>query len=159
MAQHAVTLRLARRSDAAAMAELSRRHIEEGLTPRYTPGRIARLIADPETIALVADDAAGVQGFAVMAFGDERAHLLLLCVQPRQRRQGVARRLVDWLLASAQVAGMASVHLELRADNEGARAFYRSLGFADTLRVPGYYEGRVDAQRMVRLLRLARQEE
>jgi [ribosomal protein S18]-alanine N-acetyltransferase len=154
--QHAVTLRLARRADAAAIAELTRRHIEAGLAPRYSPPRVARLIADPDTIALVADDTSGVKAFAIMAFAETRAHLQLLCVQPGHRRQGLARRMIDWLVESALVAGIGSLHLELRADNEGARAFYRALGFADTLVVSGYYEGRIDAVRMVRLLRTPR---
>ena len=33
-------------------------------------------------------------------------------------------RLLDWLLESARVAGMASIHLELRAGNDAARRFY-----------------------------------
>jgi [ribosomal protein S18]-alanine N-acetyltransferase len=153
MASRAVTLRLARRLDAAAIAELTRRYIENGLVPRYSPSRIARMIADTETIALVAHDSSGVQGFAFMAFADTRAHLALLCVRPEQRRQALGRRMIDWLVASAQVAGIESLHLELRADNDTARAFYRDLGFEDTLVVSGYYEGRIDAVRMVRVLR------
>ena len=73
--------------------------------------------------------------------------------QVTQRRQGVARRLIEWLLASAQVAGIERLHLELRADNEGARAFYRRLGFVDAGVVAGYYDGRIPAQRMTLLLR------
>ena len=69
---------------------------------------------------------------------------------------GVARRLVVWLLKSALVAGITSVHVELRADNIPAFAFYRSLGFTETLRVPGYYRGRESAIRMIRMLRAAR---
>jgi ribosomal-protein-alanine N-acetyltransferase len=155
MPLHAVTLRLARAADAPAMATMSRDLIETGLGWRYSPRRIAALIADPETVALVADDGHDVQGFAVMRFGgdDERAHLLLLCVRPAQRRGGVGRGLVEWLLASARVAGIASVHLELRIDNHGALDFYRTLGFGETLVVPAYYGGRVGAQRMMLPLR------
>ena len=50
---------------------------------------------------------------------------------------------------------MVSIHVELRADNSGAFAFYRALGFVETLRVPGYYSGRVTAIRMLRMLRAA----
>lgn len=135
------------------MAAMSRDYIEVGLGWRYSPRRIAHLIADRETLSLVACDAAGLQGFAVMEFGDERAHLLLMCVRPAQRRLGLGRRMLEWLLESAMVAGMASVHLELRADNDDARTFYRSLGFSDTVLVPGYYRGRVAARRMLRVLR------
>lgn len=154
MAQVPLVLRLARDGDAAAMARLSRDHIEAGLAWRYSPGRVAALIADAETTALAACDAAGaLHAYAVMQFGDERAHLVLLCVAPGLRRQGVGRRLMEWLLASARVAGIAAVELELRCDNAAAHAFYRSLGFADAALVPGYYDGRIAALRMRRALR------
>lgn len=90
-----------------------------------------------------------------MQFGDTHGHLVLLCVQPRHRRRGIGRALIDWLQASARVAGLDSLHLELRADNAGARDFYRRLGFNDTVLVPGYYAQAVAAQRMVLALRTA----
>lgn len=135
------------------MAMLSRDLIEAGLHWRYTPQRISALIGDPDTVALVAHDVAHdsthIQGFAVMQFGDDHAHLVLLCVRPAQQRRGTGRRLIDWLLASARVAGITSVSLELRADNPAALAFYRKLGFAETRQVVGYYDGRIAARRMV----------
>jgi ribosomal-protein-alanine N-acetyltransferase len=149
----AVTLRPARASEASALAHLSRVLIEHGVRWRYTPVRMAQLIADPETVALVACDGRGAQGFSVMQFGDERAHLVLLCVQPALQRQGVGARLLQWQLASARVAGIVSVQLELRADNAGALAFYRRLGFAETGLLAGYYEGAIDALRMQLSLR------
>ncbi|MFZ2652172.1 MAG: GNAT family N-acetyltransferase [Burkholderiaceae bacterium] len=135
------------------MALMSRDLIEAGLAWRYSPSRVAGLITEPETSALVACDGARLLGFAVMQFGDERAHITLLCVLPAQQRRGIGRRLLAWLFTSAQVAGISTIHLELRADNEPARMFYRALGFSETIVVPGYYEGRFAARRMVRMLR------
>jgi ribosomal protein S18 acetylase RimI-like enzyme len=92
-----------------------------------------------------------------MDVGDERAHLVLLAVRPASRRTGIGQRLLEWLLQSARVAGMASIHLELRSGNEAARRFYRAMGFHETVLVPGYYrsgEGRKEgALRMLRVLR------
>ena len=136
------------------MAEMSRELIEAGLRWRYTPLRMAALIGDAETTALVAVDGLQVQGFAVMKFGDVDAHLALLCVQPAQRQRGIGRRLNEWLVESARVAGIESIGLELRADNVVALPFYRQLGFTQTQWVPGYYDGRVAARRMT--LRLNR---
>ncbi len=135
------------------MAEMSRALIETGLRWRYTPSRLEALIRDPDTVVLVACDAWHIHGFAVMQFGDEQAHLTLLCVQPDRQRRGIARQLNDWLVASARVAGIQSIGLELRADNEAALAFYRQAGFVETETVPGYYGGRLDARRMVLRLR------
>ena len=141
-------LRPALAHEARAMAEMSRTLIEAGLAWRYTPRRMAALIADKDTVALVAHDASRIQGFAVMQFGDEQAHLVLLCVQAALRQRGIGRRLTQWLLESARVAGMACVGLELRADNAGAMAFYRRLGFSPLQEVAAYYDGSVSARRM-----------
>jgi [ribosomal protein S18]-alanine N-acetyltransferase len=137
------------------MAEMSRELIEAGLRWRYTPLRMAALIGDAETTALVAFDGLQVQGFAVMKFGDVDAHLALLCVQPAQRRRGIGRRLNEWLVESARVAGIVSIGLELRADNAEALSFYCRLGFTQTQWVPGYYDGRIAARRMTLRLKPA----
>ncbi len=88
-----------------------------------------------------------------MQFGDEHAHLVLLAVQPDRQRQGIAVSLVGWLLQSALVAGSASIHVELREANVAARALYDRLGFAESMRLDGYYRGRETAVRMLRMLR------
>jgi ribosomal protein S18 acetylase RimI-like enzyme len=98
-------------------------------------------------------------GFAIMELGEERAHLVLLAVRPSHRRLGIGQRMLEWLLESARVAGMASVHLELRAGNDAARRFYRAMGFYETVLVPGYYRGveggrKEGALRMLRVLRV-----
>jgi len=148
-----IVLRLARPTDAPALSLMSRDLIEAGLGWRYRPESMARLIADRDTLVLVAAGARGVAGFCVMSFGAERAHLVLFAVRPSQQRSGIGRQMLDWLLASAAVAGTASIHLELRAANRDAHAFYRAMDFHDTVQVPGYYQAQEAALRMVRVLR------
>jgi ribosomal-protein-alanine N-acetyltransferase len=87
-----------------------------------------------------------------MRFGETRAHLILLAVQPDRQRRGIGRNLVAWLLETARVAGITSIHVELRMSNVAAFAFYRAVGFAETIRVHGYYRGRETARRMIRML-------
>jgi [ribosomal protein S18]-alanine N-acetyltransferase len=147
-------LRPARVQEARAMAEMSRELIEAGLAWRYTPGRMAALIGDADSVALVAHDGAHIQGFAVMHFGDEHAHLVLLCVRPGSRLRGIGRKLSEWLIESARVAGIESIRLELRADNAAALAFYGRLGFTQTRWVSGYYDGLIPAQCMTLGLRM-----
>ena len=157
MSQSAIALRLAVPRDAHTIAVMSREHIEQGLPWKYDPARISAAIRKRDTTVLTAVDRTALAGFAMMEFGDERAHLVLLAVRPAQRRLGLGQRLLDWLLESARVAGMASIHLELRAGNDAARRFYRAMGFYETVLVPGYYrsgEGRKEgALRMLRVLR------
>jgi ribosomal-protein-alanine N-acetyltransferase len=153
MVAEPVALQLARPADASALALMSRDLVETGLGWTYQPHRIAELIGDPEAVALVTRDGPRTVGFAIMRFGDERAHLVLLAVRPAHRRRGIARRMLTWLFDSAGVAGSASVHVELRADNAPAYATYEAMGFAETLRIPHYYLGRETAVRMLRVLR------
>jgi ribosomal-protein-alanine N-acetyltransferase len=140
-------------ADAQAIALMSRDLIELGLGWEYRRERVAGMVADPDTVAIVTRDAARVAGFAFMTFGAERGHLVLLAVRPSHQRCGIAHRMLDWLTQTALVAGAASLHVELRVTNLAALAFYKNEGFLETLRVPGYYRGREAAVRMIRLLR------
>ena len=167
MTPRAITIRPAEPRDAQAISAMSRDFIESGLGWKYDAARVLRAMRDKETLAVVACEggkgqgkgavSGAVAGFAIMEFGDERAHLVLLAVRPSHRRLGIGQRLLDWLLESARVAGMASIHLELRAGNDAARRFYRAMGFYETVLVPGYYrsgEGKKEgALRMLRVLR------
>ena len=161
MTAHAITIRLAEPRDAQAIALMSRDLVETGLGWKYDAPRVQRAIRHRDTITLVAWDsgrnaaspAGPLLGFAIMEFGDERAHLVLLAVRPSHRRRGVGRRMLEWLVESAKTAGIESVHLELRSGNEAARRFYRQMGFAETLLMPGYYRGKEAALRMLRVLR------
>jgi ribosomal protein S18 acetylase RimI-like enzyme len=149
----AISLRPALARDSHAIALMSREHIEHGLPWKYDAARIQRSLARSDVQLPAACDRGALVGFALMEFGDERAHLVLMAVRPTHRRRGIGRRLLEWLIESALAAGIESVHLELRATNDGARRFYRMLGFGETILVPRYYEGRESAMRMVRVLR------
>lgn len=156
------TLALARTTDAREIAEMSRDLIEQGLTWSWTPSRVQRFICGTESSVVVArreppgdvrcGDARRIAAFAIMHFGDEAAHLNLLAVAEEHRRQGLGRRLMDWLSATAVEAGIFRIDLELRTRNDQARAFYEKLGFASRGVVQGYYQGREAALRMSRRL-------
>ena len=87
-----------------------------------------------------------------MRYLEQEAHLLLFAVSPKQRRSGVGTALIEWLEKTALIAGIETIHLEVRARNNGSRRFYRRLGYeeGDTLR--GYYRGVEAAVRIRRRL-------
>lgn len=70
----------------------------------------------------------------------DELHINSLAVEPSSRRQGIARWLLERVLADAVSAGARSATLEVRHSNSAARALYEGLGF----RVEGvrrnYYE-------------------
>jgi ribosomal protein S18 acetylase RimI-like enzyme len=149
-----LTLKLAVPADAAPIAAMSRELIEAGLPWTWTPERVARNLGRHETLVLTARGREHLAGFAIMQFGDERAHLSLLAVRPECQRQGIGRRMLEWLTESALTAGIASIRLELRETNLDARRFYLAQGFAETLRIPRYYSGAETAVRMLREIRV-----
>jgi ribosomal protein S18 acetylase RimI-like enzyme len=63
---------------------------------------------------------------------EERAHLYAMWVEPRSRRAGVGRRLVEAVLEWARAEGATEIELGATAINRTAVEFYERLGFTDT---------------------------
>jgi len=62
-----------------------------------------------------------------------------LATAPAFRRQGVAARLLDQVLARSRAAGLEAAWLEVRAGNVAAIKLYERFGFREVARRPGYY--------------------
>ena len=88
-----------------------------------------------DTLLLCAE-ADRLLGFGILRLlGD--GEILLIGVEPAERRRGIGRRLLEELL---ERAGEAAVFLEVRESNKGAKALYESCGFRVTGRRKDYYE-------------------
>jgi ribosomal-protein-alanine N-acetyltransferase len=112
-------------------------------------------LADTELrLYLVAEDADGqVLASAGLLAIAETAQILTIGVLPLARRRGIARLLVNALVAEARRRHAHEVLLEVRVDNKPARELYESEGFAVIGTRRGYYDrGRVDAVVMRREL-------
>ena len=142
-------LRPARLAEANEIALMSRDYIEAGLHWRWRPSVIAGLIRAEDITVLVAEQSdRKLAGFAIMRYGSEQAHLMLLAVKPAYRRRGLGCRMLAWLEKSARVAGIVVIDLEVRAINDTAQTFYQSLGYRSLRQLPGYYGGLEAAVRM-----------
>ena len=93
----ALDISLARGIDALAIAQMSRQRIEDGLPWRWTPERVARNLDRANANAIVGRIDGELAGFALMAYGEHEAHLLLMAVTAPRARQGVGSRLLRWL--------------------------------------------------------------
>jgi ribosomal-protein-alanine N-acetyltransferase len=103
-------------------------------------------------IAAEATDGALLGWAGVMVIATS-AEILTVGVVPTARRGGIAVRLVAALLDEARARGADEVFLEVRVDNDPARALYLREGFLEVGRRPGYYDGgRIDAVVMRREL-------
>jgi ribosomal-protein-alanine N-acetyltransferase len=145
-------IELASSADAAQIAELSRITIEYGLPWRWTQERVRVCIRDRTVNTVVARVGERVIGFAIMKYGEDEASLFLFGVDPEYRRQRVGSELLEWLEATARTAGIRSIRLEARQDNQVASAFYRHHGFEEIGVVHGYYQGLEDAVRYLKRL-------
>ncbi|MBI4206325.1 MAG: GNAT family N-acetyltransferase [Betaproteobacteria bacterium] len=148
--------RLATAADAYEIAVMSRYLVEVGLRGwSWHPERVAKAIRARDTSVVVVEVKENLVGFAIMEFGDIKAHLSLLAVKPSHQRCSIGRQMVDWLEETALVAGISTINLELRANNFGARCFYKMLGFKEMAYIPGYYRGVETAVKMSRDIRRA----
>ena len=132
-------------SDAVEIALMSRELIENGLRWSWTPGRVAASVGSATTLVVVARAEDQIAGFGIMRYGDDEAHLDLLGVDHHFRREGLGRRLLEWLEKPALVAGISAVFLEVRGSNHGAQAFYERLGYRKLEQIAHYYQGREPA--------------
>jgi ribosomal-protein-alanine acetyltransferase len=101
--------------------------------------------ADPVSADPVSPDARGpvVAYCSVWLIFDE-LHINTLAVQPDRRRQGLARRLLEYVFAEAARRGADKATLEVRRSNEAARKLYEGLGFEVGGVRPNYYRMPVD---------------
>jgi len=148
IAQHEI--RLAFDADAESIASMSRDCIEYGLSWSWRPVRVRRSIADAATNVVVCPRSNGLGGFAIMKYGDEEGHLLLLAVDAQLRRRGIGSALMSWLESTARTAGLGVIRLETRRGNLAAQAFYGRLGYRAVARVRGWYGGVEDGVRFAK---------
>ena len=100
----------------------------------------------PRGFLLVASwDNGPPSGYVSFRHGGGEAEMLRLAVDPRERRRGVARLLVEHGLHRLRQERVQTCHLEVRMDNTGAIAFYQALGFERAGRRKGYYRDGTDA--------------
>jgi ribosomal-protein-alanine acetyltransferase len=72
--------------------------------------------------------------------GAKEADIQTVAVEPAARRSGLGRTLMLTLVGEARARGAEEVFLEVRADNPGAEALYRSLGFEQIAVRERYYQ-------------------
>lgn len=166
------TIRRARDGDAAALAELAERTFRDAFTAgadaddmalhctaSFGPGIQAREIADPGWVTIVAEESAGLVGFAQLRLRSQKhcvaaerpSELYRIYVSRRWHGAGVAQRIMDEVMRNAAQADSDRIWLGVWEENARAMAFYRKYGFE----VVGEHEFRFGAERMNDLIMAA----
>ncbi|EHN08971.1 Ribosomal-protein-S18p-alanine acetyltransferase [Patulibacter medicamentivorans] len=104
-------------------------------------------VAKPGGLCIVARSfATGVEpvatrplvGYAIVSRYDDAFHVMNVCVEPNRRREGIARALLDHVIAAAG-GDQARLTLEVRPSNVSARGLYDTLGFVSVGTRRNYY--------------------
>lgn len=111
---------------------------------------------NPAAHYCVARDEAGcVRGYIGWWVTGDEAAIMRVATDPEMRRCGLGKVLVEHACASAAKQGARAMLLNVRAGNEGARAFYRDRGFIDCGLEPDYFDSPTeDAVSMYRVIGL-----
>jgi ribosomal protein S18 acetylase RimI-like enzyme len=132
-----VTLRAARVSDAVALAALLG-ELRYPSTPEQAAERLARIAADPTTLAIVAEAEGEVAGLGALHVqnlverDDLGCEVAALVVGKRFRRRGIGELLMRALEDEARARGGKSLVLNTAHRRADAHAFYEALGYDHT---------------------------
>lgn len=144
----------ARRQDCPAMKALN----ERVFPPReqYELAAWRKTVAEYQS-AVALNSAGEVVGYGLVGLypgsdaksgtsepgSSERSHVVSFCVAREVRRQGLGRRLLEWILAKLPTGRLLT--LNVRPSNAAARALYRQMGFEEATRIETYYGDGEDA--------------
>jgi ribosomal protein S18 acetylase RimI-like enzyme len=149
-----IQLRDAVGADADRLFELDRICFPAGIA--YSLRDFRWLLRSSKTLCLLAEDDGELAGFAIAQealLGKSRGgHIVTIDVAPAFRRRGVGRLLMQRIEERQRAARADWLRLEVAVNNSAATEFYRGLGFAAIGRIPGYYQGSVDAMVMEKSL-------
>lgn len=142
-------IRKATMADTATLAKLKHQLNQEmsALVPKVIAGNqpldpayFAKYIVDDNGLVLVADNGAGLVGFALAVVATTQAdpsivphrfvYISDLFIVPQARRQGHATALMTAVNNWAKQQGVDFVELNVLGADQAARAFYQQLGFA-----------------------------
>ena len=96
-------------------------------------------------IVLALSPTGEIVGYVCRWITADHAEIQNVAVDPRWRRRGVARSLLELVLDEARQAAVGQVLLEVRSGNEPAIALYQALGFETNGRRRRYYDDGEDA--------------
>lgn len=138
-----------RASDIAAVARIEHATFGPTRGDGEAPGTaaLAEELARPWSKLWVARTAEPIAYVSAWHVVDE-LHILNVATRTSERRTGIARALLDHVLAWSRDAGVRLVLLEVRRSNAPAIALYASLGFATFGERRGYYDDGEDAVEM-----------
>jgi ribosomal-protein-alanine N-acetyltransferase len=111
---------------------------------RFSAGAMRQFAEARNALTVVAEAEGGeIAGFCIAHVERSRgrllAYIVTLDVDPKQRRQGLAGRMIDSIEQQARDAGCDAVELHVSVENDGAIAFYENKGYERSHMVKSFY--------------------
>lgn len=140
-----MTLRIATLDDLPAIMDLERRGFPTDAWSEQTMGTEISSLHNVYLVDLEEERVVGYGGVRALQ-GAADSDIQTIALDPAVRGRGRGRALLRALIATAVERGARELFLDVRDDNDVARALYSSEGFVELGRRPGYYQpGDVDA--------------
>ncbi|MGB9741093.1 MAG: ribosomal protein S18-alanine N-acetyltransferase [Candidatus Bathyarchaeia archaeon] len=109
----------------------------------FTKQQIANLLADYNSISLIAKANGEIVGFVIGVLykqnGKTVGHILTVDVLPEHRRKGIGSRLLNEIEAIFRGKGASICVLEVREDNVAAFRLYQKLNYRKVATLKHYY--------------------
>ena len=106
----------------------------------WTRDQLRSALPDSTHELLVAEEDGKVLGYIGMMAVLDEGYISNVAVAPEERRRGIGRSLVRFMLLQAAKRGLQFATLEVREHNEGAIALYSGEFFRVVGRRRGYYD-------------------
>ena len=89
----------------------------------------------------VCEEQDNILGYCMLSMATGEAHIMNICVDPAEQKQGFGRYMVEYLVDFAKKNKVASIFLEVRPSNIAAISLYKNLGFNEIGVRKDYYPG------------------
>ena len=122
---------------------------ESSFSSPWTRAAFVHELQSPHSCVTIVERAGEVLGYLCCWYVADEVQILNVAVQTNYRRQGVAERLLRYVLDVGQQKGAQSANLEVRRGNLSARRLYEKFGFREVAVRRGYYADGEDALLMV----------
>jgi len=124
-----------REAHVAAVAEMEKLCFSDP----WSENSVRYELTNPLSYWLVALDGDRVAGYVGSQTVLDEADMMNIAVHPDFRRQGIARSMVETLVAELKEKNVRSLTLEVRVSNGPAISLYHQMGFVQVGRRPNYY--------------------
>ena len=105
----------------------------------WSENSIRSELTNPLSLWLVAEENGVLLGYIGSQSVMDEADVMNVAVDPNRRREGIALKLVEALVAALNEKDVRALLLEVRASNEPAKALYERQGFVQVGKRPNYY--------------------